>query len=287
MNLPHLRTPISLNPVNHQNRFFLPVTCYFRRQTSHKQSISAQIIPARDRVVDFGKYKGKMLGTLPSSYLKWISKNLRARDFEEWANLANQVLQDPIYKDRIEWEFAENVLNGNRSRAVSSSRDGDASAVSELLEISERFGWDNDDKAGWGKINYELLGTSHGGRIPRLERSEEEDDETMTMKQRERRLEVESEVSERRKERRERQKKKTTETTEKGRIPRMWRETERSNTGMKEEKRASFVNGTDGDDDGGDGIIYRSQIEMERNGNPFPGREALLRKVANRRRLDL
>ncbi|KAI9119590.1 hypothetical protein K1719_009466 [Acacia pycnantha] len=84
--------------------------------------------------------------------------------------------------------------------AVSSSRDGDASVVSELLEISERFGWDNDDKAGWGKINYELLGTSHGGRIPRLERSE--DDETMTMKQRERMLEVESEVSERRKERR-------------------------------------------------------------------------------------
>ncbi|KAK4269597.1 hypothetical protein QN277_022734 [Acacia crassicarpa] len=284
MNLPDLRTPISLNPVNQHNRFFLPVTCHFRRQTHRKQPISAQIIPARDRVVDFGKYKGKMLGTLPSGYLKWISKNLRARDFEEWANLADQVLQDPIYKDRIEWEFAENVLNGNRSRTVSSPRDGDASAVSELLEISERFGWDNNDKAGWGKINFELLGTSNGGRIPRLERSEEEDDETMTMKQRERRLEVESEVSERRKERRERQKKKK---TEEGRISRMWRETGRSNTGMKEEKRASFVNGTDGDDDGGNGIIRRSQIEMERNGNPFPGREALLRKVANRRRLDL
>ncbi|KAI9125342.1 hypothetical protein K1719_003958 [Acacia pycnantha] len=45
-------------------------------------------------------------------------------DLEEFActrlrgvgKLADQVLQDPIYKDRIEWEFAENVLNGNRSR---------------------------------------------------------------------------------------------------------------------------------------------------------------------------
>ncbi|XP_028772061.1 uncharacterized protein LOC114729241 [Neltuma alba] len=243
--------------------------------------MSPQIIPARDRVIDFGKYKGKMLGSLPSSYLKWVSKNLRARDFEEWAKLADQVLQDPTYKDRIEWEFAENVLNGNRSRAVSSPRDGDISPVSELLEISERFGWDNNDKAGWGKINFELLGTSKGGRIPRIERKEEGGDETM-MKQRERRLEVQSEVAERRKERRERQKKKT-KTREEGRIPRVWQETERSNTAMKEEKRASFVNGIDGDSDG-DGVIYRSQIETERNGNPFPGREALLRKVANGRR---
>ncbi|XP_028772081.1 uncharacterized protein LOC114729260 [Neltuma alba] len=281
MNLPHLRTSISLNPVNHHNRLFSPVTCYFRRQTPPKQPMSPQIIPARDRVIDFGKYKGKMLGSLPSSYLKWVSKNLRARDFEEWAKLADQVLQDPTYKDRIEWEFAENVLNGNRSRAVSSPRAGDISPVSELLEISERFGWDNNDKAGWGKINFELLGTSKGGRIPRIERKEEGGDETM-MKQRERRLEVQSEVAERRKERRERQKKKT-KTREEGRIPRVWQETERSNTAMKEEKRASFVNGIDGDSDG-DGVIYRSQIETERNGNPFPGREALLRKVANGRR---
>lgn len=254
-----------------------------------------QIIPARDRVIDFGKYKGNMLGTLPSSYLKWVSKNLRARDFEEWANLADQVLRDPIYRDRIEWEFAENVLNGNRSRAVSSSTkdSNDAGAVTELLEISERFGWDNNDKTGWGKINFELLGTSRGGRIPRLvERrgeEEEEDEETM-MKPRARRLEVESEVSERRKQRRERQKKKTTtKTREKGsRIPspRVSREIERSNTGMKEEKRTSFATGIDGDGDGG-GVMYQSQREMERNGSPFPGREALLRKVANRRRFVL
>ncbi|XP_075095406.1 uncharacterized protein LOC107809342 [Nicotiana tabacum] len=118
-------------------------------------------IPARDRVIDFGKYKGKMLGTLPSKYLKWVSKNLRARDFEEWAKLADEVLSDSVYKDRIEWEFAQNLLNGDVSASTQS-------AVSELLEISTRFGWDNEDKLGWSKIDYELLGTSKGGRIPRL-----------------------------------------------------------------------------------------------------------------------
>lgn len=226
-----------------------------------------------------------MLGSLPSSYLKWVSKNLRARDFEEWAKLADQVLEDPIYKDRIEWEFAENVLNGNRSRAVSSPRAGDISAVSELLEISDRFGWDNNDKAGWGKINFELLGTSRGGRIPRLVRTEEGEDDEKIMKQM---LEVESAVAGRRKERRERQKKKTTTREEGGRIRTVWGETERSKAGMKEEKRASFVNRIDGDGDGdGEGVLYRSQGEIERINSPFPGREALLRKAANRRRFDL
>ncbi|KAK9923970.1 hypothetical protein M0R45_032363 [Rubus argutus] len=64
----------------------------------------------------------------------------------------------PFYRDRIEWESAENALSGNRSNA---------GGVSELLGISERFGWDNDDKVGWSRVNFELLGTSKGGRIPR------------------------------------------------------------------------------------------------------------------------
>ncbi|XP_015084563.1 uncharacterized protein LOC107028017 [Solanum pennellii] len=146
----------------------------FQIASSHSQSLplrrsitpsaigSRKVIPARDRVIDFGKYKGKMLGTLPSKYLKWVTKNLRARDFEEWAQLADQVLSDPIYKDRIEWEFAQNLLNGDVSPARTQS------AVSELLEISTRFRWDNEDKLGWSKIDFELLGTSKGGRIPRL-----------------------------------------------------------------------------------------------------------------------
>ncbi|KAM3219427.1 hypothetical protein P3L10_023958 [Capsicum annuum] len=102
-----------------------------------------------------------MLGTLPSKYLKWVTKNLRARDFEEWANLADQVLSDPVYKDRVEWEFAQALLNGDVPV-------GTQNAVSELLEISTRFGWDNDDKLGWSKIDFDMLGMSKGGRIPRL-----------------------------------------------------------------------------------------------------------------------
>ncbi|KAF4379765.1 hypothetical protein F8388_023782 [Cannabis sativa] len=122
-----------------------------------------QQIPARDRPIDFGKHKGKLLGTLPSNYLKWVSKNLRARDFEHWANLADQVLKDPLYQDRIQWEFAQNILEGNnRSSSISKP-------VSELLlEMSERFGWDNEDKVGWSRVDFELLGTSKGGRIPRV-----------------------------------------------------------------------------------------------------------------------
>ncbi|PQP99289.1 uncharacterized protein Pyn_15323 [Prunus yedoensis var. nudiflora] len=114
-----------------------------------------------------------MLGTLPSSYLRWVSKNLRAREFEDWAKLADQVLDDAVYKDRIEWELAENVLNGNRSSALG------AGGVSELLEMSERFGWDNNDKIGWSRVNFELLGTSRGGRIPRLRRNEENGEDWM------------------------------------------------------------------------------------------------------------
>ncbi|KAL0354370.1 UNVERIFIED_CONTAM: hypothetical protein Sradi_3883900 [Sesamum radiatum] len=121
-------------------------------------------VPARDRVIDLGKYKGKMLGSLPSNYLKWVSKNLRAGETEEWAKLADEVLRDPIYRDRMEWELAEKILNGN---GVSPNLRMRGNAVSELVEISERFGWDNEDKEGWSKIDFGLLGTSKGGRIPR------------------------------------------------------------------------------------------------------------------------
>ncbi|XP_075521337.1 uncharacterized protein LOC142554560 [Primulina tabacum] len=135
--------------------------------------MSASKIPARDRLITFGKYKGKMLGSLPSSYLRWVSKNLRAGDTQEWAKLADEVLVDSVYRDRVEWELAENVLNGNN---VGSSSSGHTS-VSVLLEMSERFGWDNDDKVGWSKIDFGLLGTSKGSRIPRT--SVEQDKESV------------------------------------------------------------------------------------------------------------
>ncbi|KAI3890584.1 hypothetical protein MKX03_036132 [Papaver bracteatum] len=85
-----------------------------------------------------------MLRTLPSKYLKWVSKTLRARDFKEWAQLVDQVLVDHI------------LINGNE---ISSGKNV-KTHVSDLLEISERFGLDNDDKIGWSKINFELLAIS-------------------------------------------------------------------------------------------------------------------------------
>ncbi|CAN1139657.1 hypothetical protein LINPERPRIM_LOCUS23917 [Linum perenne] len=122
-------------------------------------------LPARDKVIDFGKHKGKMLGAIPSSYLKWISGNLRAGDTLHWAQLADQVLQDSVYRDRIEWEFASRILDGS---GLSSASWSGNDVVSQLVEISERFRWDNEDKIGWSRVDFELLGTSKGGRIPRL-----------------------------------------------------------------------------------------------------------------------
>ncbi|KAB2597312.1 hypothetical protein D8674_000232 [Pyrus ussuriensis x Pyrus communis] len=62
-----------------------------------------------------------MLGILPLAYLKWVSKNLRARNFKDWVKLSDQVLDDAVYRDLIEWELAENVLNENRRKTDPSS----------------------------------------------------------------------------------------------------------------------------------------------------------------------
>ncbi|WCJ37155.1 hypothetical protein M5689_018309 [Euphorbia peplus] len=140
------------------------LTCSFQPISA----VNRRLPPARDKPIDFGKHKGKMLGSLPSSYLKWVSKTLRAGDSIHWATLADQVLQDPVYHDRLEWEFADSILNGNTNNSSSSTTD----AVSRLVEVSERFGWDNEDKIGWSRVNFELLGTSKGGRIPRLKPAE-------------------------------------------------------------------------------------------------------------------
>ncbi|KAJ6790799.1 Uncharacterized protein M6B38_248445 [Iris pallida] len=128
-------------------------------------SSSSPPIPARDRTITFGKHKGRMLGSLPSKYLTWVSKNLRARDFREWAELADQVLADEVYRDRLEWESAERILSGNDLHNTTSTS---SSPVSDLLDVSHRFGWDNRDKAAWARVDFALLGTSKGGRIPRI-----------------------------------------------------------------------------------------------------------------------
>lgn len=203
---------------------------------------------ARDRVIDFGKYKGKMLGSLPSSYLKWVSKNLRARDFEKWAILADQVLVDPIYKDRIEWEFALNVLERNRSGEP---------AVSQLQDISDRFGWDYLDKLGWSKVDFDLLGTSNGGRIPRLDNPRDADPSqpslppaTTTSNNR---PNLRPATTSRRMERREKLKMRSRTTHE------------------EEEQQQQHKDDT------------VPAADIKQVANPFPGRQALLRKAINYR----
>ncbi|XP_050379842.1 mitogen-activated protein kinase kinase kinase 5-like [Argentina anserina] len=121
-----------------------------------------------------------------------------------------------------------------------------AGGVSELLGISDRFGWDNDDKVGWSKVNFELLGTSKGGRIPR------------------RKSESEAGVEEREK------KKKGAEGLGEKRRMRMQRDEGRVG---KEEKKGL-----------GDrvGLLGRSNKENGEN-EKFPGRESLLRKAYIRR----
>ncbi|KAG6425737.1 hypothetical protein SASPL_109941 [Salvia splendens] len=207
-----------------------------------RNSQRASASPARDRVIDFGKYKGRMLGSLPSGYLKWVSTNLRAGDTEEWARLADRVLADPVYCDRIEWEAAENILSGN---AATSSG---GSAVAELLEISERFGWDNEDKIGWSKVDFGLLGTSRGGRIPRaaarVDLNKQEEEEEVRR--------IESGEGGRRGERRDRV-----------RARRLRKKTSSEGTMVEDKDTSSPAAGGVG------------------NGCPFPGREALFKKVLN------
>lgn len=199
-----------------------------------------------------------MLGTLPSSYLKWVSKNLRAGDSEYWAKLADEVLNDDVYKDKVEWTFAEKILHGSNETIKNRK---EVNSVSLLLEVSERFGWDNEDKIGWSKINFELLGTSKGGRIPRLRKTNQEDKESREIKKKE---EEEDGNGWRRRERRERM---------------------RQSLGReKESDDGKTVNKSDQK-----GVLGRledieKQIEPKFR-SPFPGRESLLKKVMNKKKI--
>ncbi|PKI34384.1 hypothetical protein CRG98_045224 [Punica granatum] len=258
----------------------------------------AAAIPARDRVMDFGKYKGQMLGTLPSTYLRWISKNLRARDFEEWSRLADEVLEDSVYKDKIEWEFAEGLLNGNRATTSKTE-----SAVSELLEISERFGWDNNDKVGWSRVNFELLGTSKGGRIPRRIHSSngKEGRDLMSASGETSRGDglgitggggsggglVLSEEEKRRRERRERLKSKRSERHKYGFksganvvdevMKKLGRNTD-ANANANANANADGGRG-EGEEEASWSGSNKNMVELEEVYNPFPGRKGLLKKV--------
>jgi len=229
------------------------------RNLSIRASIS---LPARDRVIDFGKYKGRMLGSVPSSYLKWVRKNLNAGDFLEWARLAEQVLQDPVYKDRLEWEVAEKYLTGDILASNSMTRD----PLAELLELSQRFGWDNEDKVGWSKVDFKLLGTSKGGRIPRVkEKKQGEPGELESVEADDdhgKRLGGEV-VKGKREERRERMRMK------------------RGVSKMNPEVGNVNVVGSEGRRTGNSEV--GSSVENVKGSNPFPGRESLLKKALSRR----
>ncbi|PWA51829.1 hypothetical protein CTI12_AA460570 [Artemisia annua] len=110
-----------------------------------------------------------MLGMLPSDYLKWMSTNPLMNtkgDFDKWGKLAKDVLEDEVYADRIQWELAEKLLTGDQPSSGSSSGYG---VAQQLEEIGKKFGWDYNDKSGaWSKLDFRLLGTSKGARLPRV-----------------------------------------------------------------------------------------------------------------------
>lgn len=123
--------------------------------------------PARDTIINFGKYKGKMMGTLPPKYLRWVVENVRGGPAGEWCELAEEVLEDPFYRDRLEWDKVQMAMDGCGKYASSVVRSS-SSPGADIFQMATRFGWDMEDEAGWRKINFSLLGTSKGGRLPRI-----------------------------------------------------------------------------------------------------------------------
>uniref|UniRef100_A0A453DLA5 Uncharacterized protein n=3 Tax=Aegilops tauschii subsp. strangulata TaxID=200361 RepID=A0A453DLA5_AEGTS len=113
--------------------------------------------PARDHVIEFGKHKGQMLGTLPPSYLRWVVAELDCGDTLVWARLAREVLDDPVYVNRVEWEHAHRFLRGD-SKFDYVYNDGDGA----LQEMAERFGWDLSDEDGWASSAPPTLAASRG-----------------------------------------------------------------------------------------------------------------------------
>ncbi|GLJ04700.1 hypothetical protein SUGI_0001530 [Cryptomeria japonica] len=131
-----------------------------QKQTHITVAYYIKDIPARDSIIHFGKYEGRMLGTLPSKYLRWMMKK-RYPD-AEWSAMAEEVLEDPVYRDRMEWEALDEAMKGSGKLLTKRSS---TPYITDFHRFSARFGWDP-----WGDwdIDYNLLGTSKGKRIPRI-----------------------------------------------------------------------------------------------------------------------
>lgn len=80
-----------------------------------------------------------------------------------WAEYADDVLKDPFYRDRLEWESIEkSFIKSDMRRGRPPA--GDASSLGSMKAL----GWNMEDHAGWSKVNFSALGTTLGGRIPRM-----------------------------------------------------------------------------------------------------------------------
>lgn len=90
-----------------------------------------------------------------------MTKNLRGTIYSEWADYAQEVLDDPLYLDRIEWEKVEKLLVHSHDLAKLSNN-------KDALAPARIYGWDLDNEAAWSKVDFALLGTTKGGKIPRV-----------------------------------------------------------------------------------------------------------------------
>ncbi|KAI4968221.1 hypothetical protein ZWY2020_005333 [Hordeum vulgare] len=70
-----------------------------------------------------------------------------------------EVLDDPVYVDRVEWEHAHRFLRSDSKFDYVYDDNGDG----PLEELAERFGWDLSDEDGWGRLDFQLLETSYDG----------------------------------------------------------------------------------------------------------------------------